>query len=758
MPTLAEDLRARSDADLARLLAERPDLASPAPSSVTAMATRAGTRISVERALSRLNLFELEIAEGLVALSESSPLPAPVPLAALAAGLGVDPAPAARRLHDLALVTVEADALLPVPSLTGAFGPHPAGLGPALAVLDALHPADAGAPDLPSDLSDAPEAARRIIDALTWGPPIGSVEAAGLGPGAEWLLGRRVLRRLSATQLALPREVALAARGGRLLRDLHPSPPPVEAPNRAGAVVGAESAAAADQVVRHVAHLLVTWDDAPPVLVRAGGLAVREVRRLAAQLGVTSDAAAFVVEVAAAAGLIGAWSGGDAPTWVPTDDGDRWRDQDLAEAWARLALGWWTTTRASWLVGTPGERDAPRAALGPGLDRAWAPGLRRRVLAFVAGLPEGAAPSAPDVHASLAWASPRAAPSLAAVEGVLREAAALGLTGAGALAGAGRALLGPAPSSATLTPAVLAAALEADLPPVVDDIVVQGDLTAVVPGRPTRALAGLLDACADVESRGAALTVRFTPESVARALDAGLPADEVLAALRRHARAPLPQPLEYIVADQARRLGALRVGSARSYVRSDDPTALAALLADPRLGHLRLRALAPTVLVSPEAAAVVHAALRDAGSGATLEGPDGAVLSTRQEPPRAPRARAGRRGETDRVPAEPGRPVAEPDAAMLAQVVAAMREGDERAAADRRPRPLAAPAHSLALLQEAAAAGALVTLAMAGPSGSVERRVVRPISVDAGRVRVVDVARLAELTVAVHRIIDVAPA
>lgn len=751
MPTLADELRARPDAHLARLLAARPDLAVPPPSSVTALATRAGTRTSVDRALADLTTFELQVAEALVALANAGGRAVAVPRAAVAAGLGTDPEPAIDRLILLALVLADAEGLTPVPALSEAFGTYPAGLGPGLSVLDTMHPAEAApsSPLTPADLhavlADAPEGARRVLDALTWGPPVGTVDPRNPGPGARWLAEHGVLRHLSPTQLVLPREVALAAREGRLIRRPAPSPPEVDAPIRSGDVMGSESGVAADRLVRNVSAVLAAWDEAAPAIVRAGGLAVREIRRLSARLEASTEETTFAAEIAAMAGLVAPWSGGESPTWLPTDDSDRWLALDLSSRWSLLAGAWGTSSRASWLAGTRDDRDAPRTVLGDGLERGGVPRLRRRVLTAMAGLPRGAAPTPEQVHALLTWTTPRSTPALATVEAVLREAGWLGLTGAGALAEAGRALLAGAREGD------LAAALEADLPPLVGDLVVQADLTALVPGRPEPDLEDLLEACAQVETRGSALTVRFTPSSVARAFDRGRTGEYLLTGLRRHARTDLPQPLEYLIADQARRHGTIRVGAAGTYLRSDDVAALATVVADPHLAYLRLRSLAPTVLVSPEPAAVVAEGLRGVGASAVLEAPDGSVLDVRS---RASRVRAGPRRRLGGMAVG----VSEPSTEDLDEVVAVMRDGDERAAAEGlRAVSGAAPARSLAMLRDAAEASGVVVLSIAGAQGAVERRVVRPLSVEAGRVRVVDIARLAELTVAVHRIVDVEP-
>src|SRR4051812_50217625 len=58
--SLAEALRARDDASLAALLRSRPDLITPVPTDLTQLATRAGTRASVLRALERLDRFALQ--------------------------------------------------------------------------------------------------------------------------------------------------------------------------------------------------------------------------------------------------------------------------------------------------------------------------------------------------------------------------------------------------------------------------------------------------------------------------------------------------------------------------------------------------------------------------------------------------------------------------------------------------------------------------------------------------------------------------
>ena len=87
--SLAEALRARDDASLAALLRARPDLLTPVPTDLTQLATRAGTRASVVRALERLDRFTLQTAQALAV----APDPAAYDdLLALLAGDAADPA------------------------------------------------------------------------------------------------------------------------------------------------------------------------------------------------------------------------------------------------------------------------------------------------------------------------------------------------------------------------------------------------------------------------------------------------------------------------------------------------------------------------------------------------------------------------------------------------------------------------------------------------------------------------------------------
>lgn len=781
-----QHLRARGEDGLAALLDARPELAAPPPASVRALAARAGGRTSTERTVATVDALTLQCLEAVLGLAGTAGHAAGATADDVARALGttVDTVRAPlRHLLDLSLVWTEPwppgdDAhLLPAPGVEDVLGPYPAGLGPTLAatlhrrtpqalerlVADTaaaipLDPPDQVPAHLAAHLANpdtverllaaGPPAARRILDALTWGPPVGQAPTAGPGADAasparaavQWLLRHGLLAMTDAQHAVLPRDVALALRAGRTHRAPAVRPAVDSAPPDA-AVVDADAVRNAEEAVRLVGALLALWGDQPAPQVRAGGLGLRELRRLAAQLDVPEQVAALVVEVAAAAGLVADTE--DPAIIAPTTDADAWLDAPLPQRWATVARAWVRSDRATWLVGSRDEGGTTRGALDPELQRPWVPRLRTAALGVV-----GEAPATPDeVYAVLRWLSPRTPPPLHAVEAVLREATLLGVVAAGALS---------APGAAVLHGEDAAAALQARLPQAVDEMVLQGDLTGIVPGRPTPELAELLEVAAQVESRGAAVTVRFTEDSVRRALDAGIDGEDLLARLSRFARAGVPQPLEYLVLDVARRHGQLRVGAASSYVRADDPALLAGLVTAKELAGLGLFQLAPTVLAAQAPPALLLAALRERGLGPVTEGPDGHVVVARQAPHRVRPKRQRKAAEVSDAEATAARE------RRLRRLAADLLNADRRShvldddALDADDP--AAPVLALGLLREAAEEHRAVWLELVGPDGTSSRRRVRPLRVDAGRVRVLDLDREAELTVAVHRIVDVSPA
>lgn len=780
--SLADDLRARDDESLAELLARRPDLVVPVPPDITALATAAAGRLSVQRAVDGLDTPTLQVLEILAALPEpASPTevtrrwgaPAGAPLATLRA-LGLLWGPP----RTLRLVRAARDVI----------GPHPAGLGPPLAdalgrrspqrlaeLLEDLGLPATGDPEealrrltahlsrpdvVASLLRDAPDGARTVLDRLVWGPPVGSVadadrpvRAGSTASPVEWLLAHGLIAVADAGHVVLPREIGLALRGGTVHRapDLHP--PPLALSHRLPARVDGTAAAAAVEAVRLVEELCLTWGESPPPVLRAGGLGVRDLRRTAQRLEVDNDTAALTAEVALAAGLI-ADDGEADPRWLPTPAFDTWRAGSPGERWGQLAIAWLHSSRAAGLVGGRSERDGPIAALGPDMERPQVAEVRRRVLhdladgtegGDAAGLADGVA-GVNSVIARLEWSAPRRHGPVRATLAAwaLREAAWLGLTGAGALSRHGRLLLVDGERAA-------ADALDQALPSPVDHVLLQADLTAVAPGPLESGLAHEMALAADIESRGAATVYRFTAGSVRRALDAGRTGDDLLDVLQRHSRTPVPQPLRYLVEDTARRYGRLRVGAASAYLRADDDAVLSELLADRRTAGLRLRRLAPTVLAAQADPETVLAVLRDLGLTPAAETPDGDLLVRR------PESRRARRVTPTRRPPWPPPAPSRPD---LLRAVRRMREagrgrdGEDGGTGEPNAPPLAA----LAVLREAVGTGRHVWLGYLEGAGHPVRHMVEPLAIEAGRIRAVeqDSGRIRHY--AVHRVITVTPA
>ncbi len=745
--SLADDIRSRSDAALAELVLARPDLARPAPADLTSLAARASTKASVQRAIEALDRGHLSVLEALVVVGDPPHLDE---VAELLGGSEVSGLVASyvEHLWRVALLWRSADGLHVVRTVPDVLGVHVAGLGqPIRELRSSLVPQHADRDALAQLIESAPAGARAMLDKLTWGPPVGVLPIKGPGStSARWLLEHHLLVSVSSDRVALPREVGLVLRGGRLHRNPQLAPPELRTRAVPAATVDAVAGGQASDLLARIDELTAGWGADPPRVMRAGGLSVRDLRRTQVALDIEPERAAYVVEIAYAAGLVGD-DGEIVPVWAPTAEVDEWSASEAGHRWAALAAAWYGTTRAPHLVGTrPPGSAGPANALGPEAQWPAIRAVRREVLAELATLPPGTAPEADSLLERLLWRRPlRPAGVLGeAVTAVLREAEWLGVTGRGALSSAGRQLVADPSGDRD----ALAAAMSSALPAPVDHILVQADLTAIAPGPLEGSLASFMRLSADVESRGGATVYRFTPESVRRALDAGWTAAEFVETVRRSSRTPLPQPLEYLVGDVARRHGQTRVGVAAAYVRSDDEAVLDTMLASRDLAALQLRRIAPTVLISQADPGVLVEMLRESGFAPVHESPDGTVVVTER-----PRRRAGARRRA-------AAPVVSPvDATLTAGLVAGLRAAE--ATADRRraeeesregPRiPTTDPVVTLALLRDAVADGHGVWIGLTDRTGATTRHLVHPRRVEGGRVWAMD-ASGHERTYSVHRI------
>ena len=796
-------LRSRSDHALVGLLQSRPDLAAPLPADLDVLAARAVGRPSLLRALEDVDRLGLAVCETLVLLVDGvlTGAAAPPDAARDAAqrrddetadadpsrGVPADDlvrevlrgAPpeqasdatcadrvrtAVASLRRRALLWDGPGGLLPVPGLRPLLPTHLGGLGRPLAVL--VERLDADTPGLGASsrlvaaghvrtvVDDLDDDARAVLEDLV---AVGATPVPDTST-RDALTGAGLAVAVDGLVLELPRETGLALRGDAplgappLLRPPLPTRP--VAGGEPGAASDAASSQAATAAVAAVASLGELWGREPAPSLRAGGLGVRELRRAARALDVTERQAGVLAEVAAAAGLV-VESRGLEPHLVPTAAFDAWLATPTEARWAALASAWLEVPR---LLGMAGDastsgRNGTVAPLGPEQVRSGAPALRREVLGVLAGLPRGHAPAAADVVAALAWDAPRrhgrARDRL--VRDVLAEADLLGVLGGGALAGPGRALLqdGAPAAAQTLRPL---------LPAPVRELLVQPDGSLVAPGPLERDLAAEVALLADVESSGAATVYRVTERSLRRALDAGRTPEQVLDVLRTHSRTPVPQSLEFSVADVARRHGRLRAGPVGAYVRCEDEALLAEVVGSRAGAEAGLRLLAPTVAVSAGDVAPLVDALRGGGFSPVAEDAEGGVVVLADEPARAPAppARGGR---------QPVRPLG---VGQLSRLVKELRSASGRGRGGTRVTAAALPADEprsraadpvllLDALSDAVRARRRVRLRFLDSGGRDSVRSVVPVSAAGGFVVARDPEAETTMTVALHRVTAVEP-
>ena len=391
--SLADDVRTRSDDHLRALVRRRPDLARPAPSDLTSLAARAGTRASVQRALDGL---------------DRGPPAGPRGLRRLPATPSTWRRP--RRCWGR-----PARAMDPLRR-------HPVDGGPALA---RVRRAARGARRRRGARS-APGRARAVVRRAARVRPgqprhrrgdrraggAGTTGGAGhprppdLGPagrrprdGGTDRDGGRLAARAPADQPALGRPRRGAARGGPAAARRPAAPPP----RPRAATAGAHHAHRPTRSTTPPAGRPPTcsaWSTrSPPTGDPVRRACCAPVASPSATCGgwppaldVEPDHAAFVAEIAYIAGLV-ADDGSLEPVWAPTPAYDEWQQRPSADRWAVLASAWLVSGRAPHLVGqTPSGGSGTVNALSS--DVLWPPTrqLRGDVLRELADLPGGRRP------------------------------------------------------------------------------------------------------------------------------------------------------------------------------------------------------------------------------------------------------------------------------------------------------------------------------------------------------------------------------
>jgi hypothetical protein len=419
-------------------------------------------------------------------------------------------------------------------------------------------------------------------------------------------------------------------------------PPDVPRPAVDPAGLRSSAQAAAQEALRVVTTLVDEAAAAPITALKRGGIGGRERQRLAKTLSMPADDLLLWIDLAAAASLLAPVDRREGPAYGPGLLLDNWREDVPARQWAALAMSWFMLPHTSSRRDLDEEKEVP-----PPLPVDSAAGMLRRAMLRAAT----GGRSVRLCGALVDWYFPlhdyEGEEREALISASITEAERLGIVAADVLTDLGEALIAIADEVGDLAdvplgheiyagPTVIsgelvwAASRLGDqcaglVPETRTSLILQSDLTALVAGSPTPPMARLLRAAAVAESRGAAGTWRFTPASIRGALDLGWRPDDLLTELRALTDHALPQALEYMIGDVARRHGHIAVRGLRSALLADEPTTTE-LLHTRVLKNLSLARLAPTVLSSPEDPATVLAELRRAGFYPVAEDATGTII------------------------------------------------------------------------------------------------------------------------------------
>ena len=728
MRSFSDYLRSVDDAALISLFSARPDLVTPVPPDIASLAVRACSAPSLARAIDSLNKWQLQVLEAVVSVNE------PFTEKTISSLTDKQAASALEHLIKVGLVYPSDDGLRVPTQLREVLGAEPAGLGPASMVKLKL-----------SELEQAPQDSKKILERLMWGPPRGSVgDIKNPGPGVAWLLERKFLVALDQRTVILPREVAIELRGKKIHKELCAQAPEFTGTKREKKQVDLAAIANVSTVLRWVEELLNFWAEEPADALRAGGLGVRDLKTLSTHLGVDDACTAFIAELAYLTSLISI----DANDQIlPSNKFDIWLLQSPADRWQMLASAWLITSRVSGLVGRLESKNV--AALGPELDRVNASKVRGLTLSLLKENP-GIAPDWNSFKSSLDWRAPvRRNSSLQdeLAEWTLREAEWLGITGQGAISKYGIGFLNGDDLDL----------INQDLPKTVDHILIQSDNTAIAPGPLEHEISQSLAMMAEIESRGGATVYRFTEATIRRALDHGKTGDEIKSFLAKTSKTPMPQPLEYLIADVAKKHGKLRVGNTSSFIRCEDTALISQIINDKKLEILGLRRIAPEVVICEMDATDAMRILRECGYLPAGESANGMILTG---------AKSNRALTKPRPPRIIGE-VEVPTDESLTAAIRTLRTGEKSTHRQTRLRQVANEAlgalprttanETMDVLQQFISEQKTLSIGYADNNGGVTHRIIDPIRISAGALIARDHATGEVQSFRIPRITGVAP-
>lgn len=460
--------------------------------------------------------------------------------------------------------------------------------------------------------------------------------------------------------------------------------------------------------MRQLRQLITSLLQEPVSLNKDGSVGVRARTNLGKELGFDP---ALLITIGKSAGLIGRGNVDDVGVLGATRDSLTWLDATLSDQWAILLAGW---------AASPWRLDTEAKLLSPEMR---SPDTRANRLTVLRQAGE---------EQRLFFHSPLAASRISPpfIEATAQEAQFVGALDATPAASS--------PLKALLDNADIAAATRALVPPPVDTLIAQADMTVLAPGPLEPEMGNFLEKIAELESPGIASVWRITDTSIRHGLDSGLAADEIHAWLTDHVLGEVPQSITFLISDTARTHGSIRAGTAMSYIRSADP-ALITTAVEKLTGILR--PLAPTVAVAQLPLPKLMDALRKAGLQPTAEDESGAQLNMAPEPALVP-------ATPSHLPQQTSVSADQAD-----QIIARLRSNTP---ADSTSAPTPTPTgNTLETLRAAARGRKQVTLGYVDKHGRGQTLTARPLSVSAGQVDVHIAATDAVVRIALPRITKV---
>jgi hypothetical protein len=489
--SLADDLRARSAAQVSRLLQLRPDLMHPWPADLSQLARRAADDASVLDAMQSLNTTALRVLEAFACLHEAS-------AEQVSAGLGEQPETVSATIDELwlmALLWGSAGSYRIVRAAQQAFGPFPCALAPA-----------GSGPASGDQIRAARQLPEDVLTRLVWQDP--------LHDSAHPALVMRSDRYL------LAREVSLELREGVFLPPVGGPPALPAAHASAGSLLWVPIAG-----VRYLLSTLrrerLSWHS-------ERGVSRRAVSDFADTMAVPVEDLLVWLELAAAAGLIG----GQQDHVCPTSHASDWLEAGPQQMWSILMRAWLHSERPlgscrSDELGVLTTAGRPRTAHHRAhVLRVWP------------------AQSVVDVDAltrTVAWQRPRMHRAAEMAPEVYAEATRLGLVEAGVATEALSLLPDKLSEAAATVPGSAAQ----------DSLFVQPDHTMIAPVNIDTQTWNLIDSISHVESWGPVTMHRIDPTRLRSAV-AGTDPQHIVDQLARASKTGVPQSVEYAVRDAAR--------------------------------------------------------------------------------------------------------------------------------------------------------------------------------------------------------------